>query len=114
MRELGEISSYHAHVYFDAATRDLAMRTRAALGERFVVELGRVHEQPIGPHTQAMYQVAFAIAEFPRVVPWLMLNRDTLSILVHPNTGDAVADHDRYRLWLGVPLPLDIEFLRQL
>lgn len=114
MRELTEISSYHAHVYFDPTTREIAKRLREGLGERFVVELGRWHEQPVGPHTQGMYQVAFAVDEFARVVPWLMLNRDGLSILVHPNTGDEVADHDLNPLWLGAPLPLDIPFLRGL
>ncbi len=112
MRDTTEITSYHAHVYFDPATREIAMRVREAVGERFAVELGRVHEQPIGPHKQSMYQIAFATAEFARVVPWLMLNRDGLDILVHPNTGDDVADHDLNPLWLGTKLPLDIEFLR--
>jgi aromatic ring-cleaving dioxygenase len=37
-----------------------------------------------------------------------------LSILVHPRTGDDVADHDTQPLWLGRQLPLDIEFLRKL
>jgi len=42
-----------------------------------------------------------------------MLNRAGLSILVHPRTGDDVADHETNPLWLGASLPLDIEFLRQ-
>jgi aromatic ring-cleaving dioxygenase len=32
---------------------------------------------------------------------WLMLNRDGLSILLHPGTGDAYADHIDHAVWLG-------------
>jgi DOPA 4,5-dioxygenase len=60
-----------------------------------------------------MYQVAFAVEEFPRFVPWLMLNREELNILVHPLTGDSVADHTRFALWLGSALPLRLETLRR-
>ena len=60
-----------------------------------------------------MYQVAFAVEEFRRLVPWLMLNREGLDILVHPLTDDSVADHTGFALWLGTPLPLRVEVLRR-
>ena len=107
------ITGYHAHVYYDPATRPQAERLRAALGERFAVTLGRWHDVPVGPHTAPMYQVAFAAAEFPRLLPWLMLNRAGLSILVHPLTGDAYEEHGRFSLWLGTPLPLNLDVLRE-
>ena len=43
-----------------------------------------------------MYQVAFAPEEFGRLVPWLMLNRGGLDVLVHPQTGDGYADHTEH------------------
>jgi aromatic ring-cleaving dioxygenase len=107
------IEGYHAHVYYDAATRGVAERLRQALDERFPVRLGRWHDVPVGPHPGAMYQVAFDVAEFPRLVPWLMLNRAGLSVLVHPLTGDDYEDHARHALWLGTPLPLRLEMLRR-
>ena len=113
MREPTDITGYHAHVYFDVAARDAAARVREGLAQRFTVELGRWHDQPVGPHTKAMYQVAFAPDQFARVVPWLMLNREGLSILVHPCTGDEVQDHDTNPLWLGDRLRINVEFLRQ-
>jgi aromatic ring-cleaving dioxygenase len=111
--DIGGIEGYHAHVYYDAATRGVAERLRDALGERFTVRLGRWHDVPVGPHPVAMYQVAFEVGEFPRLVPWLMLNREALSVLVHPLTGDDYEDHARFALWLGTPLPLRLDVLRR-
>ena len=107
------IEGYHAHVYYDPDSRARAERLRAGIGERFRARLGSWHDEPVGPHPVAMYQVAFAIEEFPALVPWLMLNRDGLTVLVHPTTEDAVADHTRFALWLGTPLPLRLEPLRR-
>ena len=109
--EAGQISGYHAHVYYEPETRKSAERLRAGIGERFAARLGSWHDEPVGPHPVPMYQVAFAIDEFSRLVPWLMLNRDRLDILVHPLTDDAVADHSRHALWLGNPLPLRLDRL---
>ena len=106
------IHGYHAHVYYNPKDRAPAERLRAAIGREFQAQLGSWHDAPVGPHSTAMYQVAFPAAEFARLVPWLMLNRGDLTVLVHPETGDQVADHTAHALWLGPPLPLDIAFLR--
>ncbi|MBD2091044.1 4,5-dioxygenase [Microcoleus sp. FACHB-1515] len=106
------ITSFHAHVYYDADSRDIAARIREALAAEFDVALGRWHDRPIGPHPQPMYQVSFAVEQFGAVVPWLMLHRSNLDILVHANTGDDVADHTAHALWLGDKLNLNIEVLR--
>jgi aromatic ring-cleaving dioxygenase len=96
------ILSYHAHVYYDPAlNRAVAEALRQRIGERFVVQLGRWHDVPVGPHTAAMYQVAFATEVFASFVPWLMLHRDGLDVLVHPNTLAPRDDHLRHALWLG-------------
>lgn len=60
-----------------------------------------------------MYQVAFATDQFDKVVPWLMLHREGLDILVHPNTRDAVTDHTDHALWLGEKLAVNLDPLRQ-
>ncbi len=106
------IEGYHAHVYYDPQTRPIAERLRDAIGSGFDVQLGRWHDRPVGPHPTSMYQVVFAVAELPRLLPFLMLNREGLSILVHPVTGDDYHDHADFPLWLGSPLPLLLETLR--
>jgi aromatic ring-cleaving dioxygenase len=111
--DIARIEGYHAHIYYDAATRAAAERLRWAMWHGFTVRLGRWHDQPVGPHPVAMYQAAFDVDQFPRLVPWLMLNRGALSILVHPLTGDDYADHAQFPLWLGPPLPLRLEVLRR-
>ncbi|RBM07530.1 DOPA 4,5-dioxygenase family protein [Novacetimonas cocois] len=106
LRSPDEIASYHAHVYFSPATASHALALRAALGRRFSVRLGRVHEMPVGPHCASMFQVAFETSMFATLVPWLMLNRNGLSILVHPNTTHPRRDHIEDSLWLGAPIAL--------
>ena len=72
---------------------------------------GRWRDEPVGPHPKPMFQIAFGTGLFSDIVPWLMLNRSGLSILVHPETGDDVPDHRDHPLWLGEKLALDISFL---
>jgi aromatic ring-cleaving dioxygenase len=106
------ITSYHAHIYWTTgAERERALLVRRWLGERFVVQLGTIHDRPVGPHSVAMYQVAFTPEVLAELVPWLMLNRLGLSVLVHPNTGRARDDHQVHALWLGAPLTLNADGL---
>jgi aromatic ring-cleaving dioxygenase len=107
-----EIYGYHAHVYFADETLPAAERLRRALAERFPVELGP-NTGAVGPHPVPQFQIIFDKAQFPHVVPWLMLNRAGLDILVHPLTDDMVDDHSIYALWLGTPIALRLETMQR-
>jgi aromatic ring-cleaving dioxygenase len=110
----GKIHGYHAHIYYDRSSRRVAEHLRRVIPRRFRVELGRWREESVGPHPQSMYQVKFGVKEFPRIVPWLMLNRSGLSILVHPETGDDYQDHAFNALWLGDKLKLRLDIFGKL
>ncbi len=115
MSTIEAIESYHAHVYYEpATTRDDAARLREGIAGSFPkAVLGRWHDVSVGPHPIAMYQVAFPVADFARLVPWLMLNRGDLVVLVHPNTDDEYADHAHHALWLGAKLTLRLDVLKR-
>ena len=106
-------ASYHAHIYYDADTRAAAAEIREALGAGFQVQLGRWHDEPVGPHPQGMYQVAFAADQFPALVPWLMAHHAGLPVLIHPNTDDDLGDHSDRALWLGARLELRLDLFRR-
>ena len=115
MPEITGITGYHAHVYYDdAESREAAARVREALSGRFTVVMGRWRDMPVGPHPKPMYQVAFDTDQFAALVPWLMLNREGLTVLVHPNTDDALADHRDLPLWMGEILPLNLAVFNKL
>lgn len=106
-RAIAEIASYHAHLYFDGPEqRALAMQLREQIAARFGVALGRVHDGLVGPHARPMFQISFDVPTFAGLLPWLMLNRQGLAILVHPNTGRERSDHLAHAIWLGEMLPI--------
>lgn len=107
------IDHYHAHIYYDSQSRERAAALREKIAAAFPeAVIGRWHDEPVGPHPQSMYQVAFPVAMFASVMPWLMLNRDGLTILVHPGTGNGYADHTKHAAWLGGVLPLRLDVFR--
>lgn len=109
-----KITDYHAHVYFDGDSKAQAVAMCETARDRFGVEMGRVHERNVGPHPRWSCQLAFAAESFAEVVPWLALNRDGLTIFLHPETGDNLADHRDHAIWMGEMLELDLTIFDRL
>lgn len=112
MAKHAPVAEYHAHVYYEAGTKDRAALLRMQVEERFEMRMGRWHDNPVGPHPTGSYQIAFTPDLFGEIVPYLALNRDGLTVFIHPDTGDDVPDHTERAIWLGEQRKLDLSALR--
>jgi aromatic ring-cleaving dioxygenase len=101
--DISRIASWHAHIYFDAASRDAAWAFRDVLTMQFGnrIQMGRFHEREVGPHPRWSYQIAFGPSDFSDIVSWLALNHGMLDVFVHPNTDNELRDHRDCAIWLG-------------
>lgn len=70
-----------------------------------------------------MFEVnLFTPAQFGAFIPWLVINRGPLSVLVHPNSVDPVTgeheeeerDHTQRATWMGDRVPLDLSLFKKL
>ena len=110
------IRAYHAHIYFDAITRNSAEALRDGLRRAFAGQ-ARVHDlidELIGPHPLPMFEVDVPAPNIDAVRAWLTAHHGVHSVLVHPLSGDDFADHRDFPQWIGEPLELDLEFLKKL
>src|SRR4029077_17139713 len=109
---MSENRGYHAHIYYDSNTKPKAAQLREVLLGKFKVEPGGFSDQPRGPHPISQFNVILETSEFQDIVPWLMLNRDGLDVLVHPLTESSYDDHSKNAMWLGTPVSLKLDILR--
>lgn len=73
--------------------------------------MGSIHEDAIGPHPHAMYQVNYNSNIAEEVEN--LLYKAKLHILLHEDTGDDVRDHTEGVRWIGRPLDLNIKWLEE-
>lgn len=105
---MAEVQDFHAHVYFNGAEVDKARRICEHCRDTFGVDMGRIHEAPVGPHPDGSCQLQFGPEKFTDVATWLALNRDGLVIFIHPNTGRELEDHRDHAMWMGAVRPLNL------
>ena len=109
---MSDNKGYHAHVYYNAETKPKAAALREAMLGKFKAEAGGFSDAPQGPHPISQFNIIFEPPEFEKIVPWLMLNRDGLDVLVHPLTDSSYNDHTALAMWLGAPVALKTDTLR--
>ena len=114
MKSIGSIESWHAHVYFAPEETVRARALCEAVRDRFGIEMGRMHERPVGPHPTGSCQLSVPAQKFAEVASWLTLNRDGLDVFCHTETGDPLTDHCEHTLWIGRSHELRIDVLRAL
>jgi DOPA 4,5-dioxygenase len=72
-----------------------------------------MHDGPVGPHPRGSCQLAFGPDQLEKILPWLITNRDGLTVFAHAETGDALKDHSEHVIWLGPSETLDLAALRR-
>jgi aromatic ring-cleaving dioxygenase len=73
-----------------------------------------------------MFEVnIFTPEQFGAFIPWLVINRGPLSVLIHPNTdaeddkegrgkGEEERNHTQRATWMGERLPVDLSLFKQM
>lgn len=95
------IRDFHAHVYFDPHEAEEARALCRHVALKFGIPMGHVHTRPVGPHPRGSCQLTVPPEKFGDIAQWLAINRGGFTVFVHPSTGDDVADHLSYAMWLG-------------
>src|SRR4051812_14995784 len=103
------VADYHFHLYFTERSRASAatIHERLAGQQEFGVRAGPLQGGPIGPHFVPQFQATVLPADLEAALRWYMFNHGDHAVLVHPNSGDELADHTVHALWMGERLPLD-------
>lgn len=106
---------FHFHFYFSIQTRASALAIRDQLRDvtDFEFDLPPVRETPVGPHRWPLWSIWVDRANFTAATLWMMRHHGQHSVLVHPETGDALADHTEHAMWLGKQAPLNLEVFRE-
>ncbi|KAL4997682.1 hypothetical protein BDV10DRAFT_195023 [Aspergillus recurvatus] len=110
---------FDIHIYHFQNNPDHVVYARA-LWERIRREFPELRiytfwDKPVGPHPVAMFEVnLFTPAQFGAFVPWLVIQRGPLSVLIHPNTEahEDERNHTQRAMWLGERIPLDLRVFK--
>ena len=113
MTTTNQIQGYHAHVYFGSETVDLARSICETMRDLFDIPMGRIHEKNVGPHPRWSCQMTVPNGQFEECMAWLALNRQGLTIFVHPDTGEHLQDHRDRAIWMGELLELDLSIFTE-
>ncbi|RXW18719.1 hypothetical protein EST38_g7133 [Candolleomyces aberdarensis] len=109
-------NGFDFHIYYMPSSPDeskfakeLHERIRREFPE---LRIYRFWDKAVGPHPTAMFEVnTFTPHQTGAFFSWLAVNRGPCSVLIHPNTDDALKDHTELATWMGRPWPLNIPTL---
>lgn len=116
-----EIKEFHFHVYF-MQNQSKSVQEAEALHKKiqdlvaagfFHVVPGKIYYQPFKPHLVANFEIWVPKEHFARAYQWIVLNRGTLSVMIHPLTRLEIKDHTERAVWLGPSFPLDMSWLTE-
>lgn len=103
---------FHAHIYFDESTQSKAEVFHKKIQQNPAQSaVSPMRFELRGPHPKWMFTVNFSIAKFMSMIEFMQENRDGLSILIHPLSGNEVLDHTEYAMFLGQKEHLNLAVL---
>ena len=110
------LASWHSHIYFDAASHPraaaLVANMQQAFGETVAITYGRWYHTLVGPPPDFSTQLEYPHDLFARVMAFMALWQDGLTIFTHPNTGEDAAvelrEHRDHAIWMGAVRPLKL------
>lgn len=105
--------AYHAHIYFRDEDVEAATRLHAQAGRALgtVATVWPMRKRRVGPHARPMFEIEFPHAAREQVLAWVEAHHGPFPVLLHPESGDELADHRDHAVWLGEVLPLDLSIL---
>lgn len=65
---MSEIKGFHAHVYYDEGSMRKAKMLCEVASSRFPINMGHMHQKPVGPHPMWSCQLAFGPEIFGEVM----------------------------------------------
>ena len=104
---------FHAHIYYDKETLNKAKELIQKANLLDYIEVGRMHEKPVGPHPMWSCQLLCLTKDINRLIPWLMNNRDNLKVFIHPVSDDDLKDHTVHTMWLGKSVELNLNIFKK-
>ena len=104
--------NYDIHTYWrNNEERDEALKLKQILIDNNVQTFSLI-DIPIGPHPLPMFEAHVSAENLAAIEVLLVATRVNCSILIHKKTNDHMYDHTKGARWLGTPLELNLEFLR--
>ena len=101
-----------AHAARGLVVVGLAMSAKNIDPQKFGVKVGRMHDNPVGPHPRGSCQLTIGKEQLSEVLSWLVLNRKGLTVFTHAQTGNALKDHTDHVIWLGPSETLELSQFR--
>ena len=105
---------FHAHIYFTLEEIALAEKVRTNIAQAIpqLSYVGRLIPMPIGPHSLPMFEIHIPVQIIESAKATIDNLREGLSVLIHPVQHDELEAHTAKAIWLGKPLPLNLDVLR--
>lgn len=109
-----EFKAFHSHIYFDENKIVKAENFHKKFSQLSLpIQISKLIHKPIGPHPFPMFEVDFKGEHFLAMIHFMQENRDGLSILIHPLSGNEILDHTDHAMFLGKKEKLNLAIFNE-